>query len=135
MGIFFFGHSTYKTEPSEKISAWHDFFSGFGCHFSFNDWTTILAGQHIPNSNLAKFEPGSRACYLQICFYVLIVCRKMDCTSKKGKERLSAKRSRSRCCSVSGCSNGDYVLSKWKEEICAEHEINFGTCSCDQPFS
>ena len=40
MGIFF-GHSTYKTEPSEKISAWHDFFSGLGCHFSFNDWTKI----------------------------------------------------------------------------------------------
>ena len=29
MGIFF-GHSTYKTEPSEKISAWHDFFPGLG---------------------------------------------------------------------------------------------------------
>ena len=27
---FFFGHSTYKTEPSEKILAWHDFFPGLG---------------------------------------------------------------------------------------------------------
>ena len=26
----------------------------------------ILAGQHIPNINLVKFEPGSRACYFQV---------------------------------------------------------------------
>ena len=43
---FFFGHSTYKTEPSEKISAWHDFFPG----------NTIERLDYIPKTYNIRFS-------------------------------------------------------------------------------
>ncbi|XP_062600307.1 uncharacterized protein LOC134261941 [Saccostrea cucullata] len=41
-----------------------------------------------------------------------------------------------RHCCVSGCSNGDNKLKKWKSELCEVHLCHFGTgrCICDPPF-
>ena len=52
---------------------------------------------------------------------------------EKGRGK-SLKRSRSRVCSVVGCSNGDYKLSKWKDDICEIHNIAHDACSCEPPF-
>ena len=46
----------------------------------------------------------------------------------------SLKRGRSRVCSVVGCNNGDYNLSKWEEEFCDIHKTAHNDCSCDPPF-
>ena len=50
------------------------------------------------------------------------------------KKSKSQARARSRTCAVLGCANGDYRLSKWKEEICEEHKIMSIQCDCDPPF-
>ena len=53
----------------------------------------------------------------------------------ENKTSSSRKRSRSRVCSVIGCNNGDYQLSKWREEICKIHNEPQESCGCDPPFS
>ena len=40
----------------------------------------------------------------------------------------SQKRRHSRTCSVIGCCNGDYRISKWEEKIYNLHEIPHGAC-------
>ena len=39
-------------------------------------------------------------------------------------------------CAVSGCSNGSYILSKWKKEVCALHACSHenAECTCIPPF-
>ena len=48
---FFFGHSSYKAEPSEKISAWHDFFPGLGVILAS---TTVLIVNNSGNKRLTQ---------------------------------------------------------------------------------
>jgi len=57
-------------------------------------------------------------------------------TSKDSYKSRSAKRCRSRTCVVTGCSNGDYRLSKWKEVFCKVHKVIRGNemCTCQAPF-
>lgn len=42
----------------------------------------------------------------------------------------------SRHCAVTGCSNGDYALKKWKDIVCSVHNAKHGEkqCLCEPPF-
>ena len=52
------------------------------------------------------------------------------------KSSKSKKRGRSRVCAVINCSNGDYKLSKWREEMCEKHHDQLHeTCGCEPPFN